>query len=53
MLSNFQCRGALLVFIMVGQEPTVLAEGAGGAIWTCPIMYLFFLPFTGRRLDVD
>ena len=27
---NFQCRGVLLIWIMVGQGPTVLAVGAGG-----------------------
>ena len=27
---NFQCRGVLLVWKIVGQEPTVLAVGAGG-----------------------
>ena len=27
---NFQCRGVLLVWIRVGQGPTVLAVGAGG-----------------------
>ena len=27
---NFQCRGVLLIWIMVGQVPTALAVGAGG-----------------------
>ena len=27
---KFQCRGVLLVWIRVGQEPTALAVGAGG-----------------------
>ena len=27
---NFQCRGVLLIWIIVGQGPTVLAVGAGG-----------------------
>ena len=27
---NFQCRGVLLIWVMVGQGPTVLAVGAGG-----------------------
>ena len=27
---NFQCRGVLLIWIMVGQGPTALAVGAGG-----------------------
>ena len=27
---NFQCRGVLLIWIIVGQGPIVLAVGAGG-----------------------
>ena len=27
---NFQCRGVLLVWLMVGQKPIALAVGAGG-----------------------
>ena len=27
---NFQCRGVLLIWIRVGQEPSALAVGAGG-----------------------
>ena len=27
---NFQCRGVLLIWIIIGQGPTVLAVGAGG-----------------------
>ena len=27
---NFQCRGVLLILILVGQGPTALAVGAGG-----------------------
>ena len=27
---NFQCRGVLLIRIIVGEGPTVLAVGAGG-----------------------
>ena len=30
---NFQCRGVLLLWIIVGQEPIVLAVGAG-VVWT-------------------
>ena len=29
-LVNFQCRGVLLIWIIVGQGPTALAVGAGG-----------------------
>ena len=28
---NFQCRGVLLIWIIVGQGPVVLAVGAGGS----------------------
>ena len=31
---NFKCRGVLLIWIIVGQGPTVLAVGAGGVVWT-------------------
>ena len=31
---NFQCQGILLIWIRVGQGPTVLAVGAGGVVWT-------------------
>ena len=27
---NFQCRGVLLIWLIVGQGPTALAVGAGG-----------------------
>ena len=30
MLGNFQCRGVLLIWIIVGQGPIALAVGAGG-----------------------
>ena len=33
-LGNLQCRGVLLVWIVVGQGPTVLAVGAVGVVWT-------------------
>ena len=31
---NFQCRGVLLIWIIVGQGPAVLAVGADGVVWT-------------------
>ena len=31
---NFQCRGVLLIWLIVGQGPTALAVGAGGGVWT-------------------
>ena len=54
---NFQCRGVLLVWMMVGQGPIALAVGAGGGLFghffshlSCPLL---FLPLFGRRLDID
>ena len=30
---SFQCRGVLLIWIIVGQGPFMLALGAGGVVW--------------------
>ena len=52
---NFQCRGVLLIWIIVGQGPIALAVGAGGGVWTfflSSIISLFFLPLSGRRPDI-
>ena len=46
---NFQCRGVLLIWIIVGQGPAVLAVGAGGVVWTflsSSIFSSFFLPLS-------
>ena len=48
--------GLLLIWIIVGQGPTVLAVGAGGVVWTfflSSIISLFSLPLSGRRPDID
>ena len=51
---NCQCRGVLLVWIIVGQGPIALAVGAGGVVWTFfSLIYLFSLPLFGRRPDID
>ena len=53
---NFQCRGVLLIRIIVGQGPIVLAVGAGGGcmdIFLSSITSHFFLPLSGRRPDID
>ena len=53
---NLQCRGVLLIWIMVGQGPIALAVGAGGGclvIFFSSIISLFFLPISGRRPDID
>ena len=42
---NFQCRGVLLIWIIVGQGPIALAVGAGGGCLDIfSLVYLFFLP---------
>ena len=48
---NFQCRGALLIWIVVGHGPATLVVGAGGGcldIFFSSIIFLFFLPFSAR-----
>ena len=49
-------RGVLLIWIIVGQGPIVLAVGAGGVVWTfflSSITSLFFLPLSRRQPDID
>ena len=51
---NFQCRGVLLVLIVVGQGPIALPVGAVGVVLTfflSSICSLLFLHFFGRRPD--
>ena len=46
--ANFQCRGILLIWIIVGQGLTALTVGSSGAVWTfflSSIISVFFLPF--------
>ena len=53
---NFQCWGVLLIWIRVGQGPTVLSVSAGGGcldIFLSSIISLFFLPLSGRLPDID
>ena len=53
---NFQYRGVLLIWIIVGQGPIVLAEVAGGGLFGhlfCRLSSLLFLLLSGRRLDID
>ena len=48
--------GILLIWIIVGQGPIVLAVGADGGcldIFLSSITPLFFLPLSGRRPDID
>ena len=44
---NFQCRGDLLLWIIVGQGPTALAAGAGGGVvWTFFSLVYRFSPLS-------
>ena len=39
---NFQCRGVVLIWIIVGQGPVALAVGAGrGCLDICTLIYLW------------
>ena len=38
---NFQCRGVLLIWIIVGQGPIKLAIGAVGDVWTFFLWSIF------------
>ena len=40
---NFQCRGVLLVLMIVGQGPIALAVGAGGGLFGHIFSHLSFL----------
>ena len=53
---HFQCRGVLLIWIREGQGPTLLSVSADGGcmdIFLSSLISLFFLPFSGRRSDID
>ena len=52
---NFQCRGVLLLWIIVGQGPIALAIGAGGGCLDIFFSHLspLFFPLPGRRPDID
>ena len=55
-LVNFQCRGVLLIWIIVGQRPAALAVGAGGGcldiFFFSSIISLFFLLLSGTQPDI-
>ena len=53
---NFQCRGVLLIWVIVGQGPTALAVGADGGcsdIFSLVYIFSFLLSLFGRRPDID
>ena len=48
--------GRPTIWMIVGPGPIALAVGAGGGVWTFllfSIFFLLFLPFFGRRPDID
>ena len=47
---NFQCRGVLLIWMIVGQGPTALAVGAGGGLFGHFFSRLSFLFSFSRSL---
>ena len=56
---KFQCRGVLLFWIIVGQQPIALALGAGlgrwvmfGHFFSC-LSFLFSFSLSGRRSEKD
>ena len=54
--ANFQYRGVLLIWIIVGQGLIAFAVGAGVVVWTFFLSSstsLFFFPLSGRRPDID
>ena len=56
MLGKLPVPGRPTILITVGQGPTALAVGAGGAVWKfllSSILSLLFLPLFGRRPDID
>ena len=53
---NFQYRGVLLHWMIVGQGPFALAIGAGGGcldIFLSSVISFYLLPLSGRRPVID
>ena len=56
MLGKLPVPGRPTILITVGQGPIALAVGEGGGgldIFTPVFSFLFFLPLSGRRPDID
>ena len=56
MLGTLPVPGFLLISLIIGQEPTVLAVGAGERcldMFSLVYISLFFLPVSGRQPDTD
>ena len=47
---NFQCRGVLLIWIIIGQGPVALATGAGGVGLDIFSLVCFFFCFLSPSL---
>ena len=55
-LGKLPLPGRPTIWMVVGQGPTALAVGAGVVVWTIlfsSIIFLLFLPLSGRRPDID
>ena len=55
-LGKLPMPGRPIIWIRVGQGPSVLAVGAGGGcldIFSLVYHFFFFLHFSGRRPDID
>ena len=53
---NFQCRGVLLIWIIVGQGSFALAVGAGRGclnMFFSRVSFLFSFSVSGRRSGID
>ena len=50
---KFQCRGVLLIWILVGQGPVALAVGADGGWSNIISLVYFFSLFSGIWPDID
>ena len=51
-LVNFQCRGVLLIWMVVG-ACSKCGWGCLDIFFLTPIIFHFFLPLSGRRFDRD
>ena len=51
-VGSFQCRGVLLIWIIVGQGPTVLPVGTFFLFFS-HVFSLFFLCLSGKRPGID
>ena len=55
-LGKLPVSGRPTIWITVGQGLTALVVGAGGVVWIfllSSILFFLFLPFSGRRPDID